>query len=669
VQHLTSEASAPGPESATIALWLARLCGSLFVVLSIIWTFQVPSRLGISVYKEQFLLVCLGLAGAVVYLTLRFDRRRSEAPPLIDWVLALLMLATAFYVAWNYEWFLLNAAYHPPLMLVLGALIILLVMEGLRRVSGWVLFSIVIVFMIYALVAHLVPAPLTGTRADIGQLTIYLAFDTNALIGVPLGVATTVVVIFIFMGQVLFNTGGGEFITDIAMATMGHRRGGAAKISVLASGLFGTISGSAISNATTVGMVTIPLMQRAGYKGVDAGAIEANASTGGQFMPPVMGAAAFLMAEFLEIPYAEVGIAALIPALLYYFAIFVQVDLVAARDRIKFLVDDLPKAGEVLRIGWHFIVPFVILVYALYATAAAAEVAALYATIAVIVLGALRAYKGRRMTWRNLAHSFWGAGMATTELVMIVAAAGLVIGILNNSGGGFALTLFLVKLGGGNLYVLLLMAAVICIVLGMGMPTTGVYVLLAALVAPSLIEAGVAKLPAHMFILYFGMMSMITPPIALAAFAAASISRADPMKTGYVAMRMGWVAYVIPFLFVLSPTLLMIGPAWKIAQNVATATIGVYVVSVAMVGFFTRPLGAVTRVLLAIGGLAAVFPDTAIGAGGSVDIAGLVLSAIILGREYLATRQLLAGSAGAASVAARPDHRSEPYARKAGAGD
>ena len=216
------------------------------------------------------------------------------------------MLALCFYISWNYEWFLLNAAYEPPLMLALGVVMIVLVMEGLRRVSGWVLFSIVIVFMIYALVAHLVPAPLTGTRTKLDELAIYLAFDTNALIGIPLGVATTVVVIFIFMGQVLFNTGGGEFVTDIAMATMGHRRGGAAKISVLASGLFGTISGSAISNATTVGVVTIPLMKRAGYSAVDAGAIEANASTGGQFMPPVMGAAAFLMAEFLEIPYVEV---------------------------------------------------------------------------------------------------------------------------------------------------------------------------------------------------------------------------------------------------------------------------------------------------------------------------------------------------------------------------
>ena len=625
-------------ETATPALWLARLCGALFVALSIGWAFQVASRLGVSVYKEQFLLLCLGLAGAVVFLTTRYNRRKTDTPPLFDWALALIMLAVTFYITWYYEWFLLNAAYKPPLMLVLGTIVILLVMEGLRRVSGWVLFSIVIVFMVYALIAHLVPAPLTGTRTDIDQLAIYLAFDTNALIGIPLGVATTVVVIFILMGQVLFNTGGGEFVTDIAMATMGHRRGGAAKISVLASGLFGTISGSAISNATTVGVVTIPLMQRSGYSAVDAGAIEANASTGGQFMPPVMGAAAFLMAEFLEIPYAEVVVAAVIPAVLYYFAIFVQVDLVAARDRIKFLIDDLPKARAVLRAGWHYIVPFVVLVYALFTLQAEAEVAALYATITMAALGALRQYKGRRMTLYNLAASFWDAGIATTELVMIVAAAGFVIGILNKSGGGFALTLFLVKLGGGNLYFLLLMAAIICIVLGMGMPTTGVYVLLAALVAPSLIEAGVAKLPAHMFILYFGMMSMITPPIALAAFAAASISRADPMKTGYVAMRMGWVAYVIPFLFVLSPTLLMVGAPWTIALNVATATVGVYIVSVAMIGYFTRPLGVVTRILLGIGGMAAVFPDTAIGATGIVDIAGIALSAVILGREYLVTR-------------------------------
>ena len=262
---MTIDATEVRPEPASAALYLARLCGALFVVLAIGWAFQVPSRLGISVYKEQFLLLCLGLAGAVVFLTVRYDRSRTGATPLYDWALALLTLAVTFYISWYYEWFLLNTAYTPPLMLVLGTIVIVLVMEGLRRVSGWVLFSIVIVFMIYALIAHLVPAPLTGTRTDIEQLAIYLAFDTNALIGIPLGVATTIVVIFIFMGQVLFNTGGGEFFTDIASATMGRQRGGAAKISVVASALFGSISGSAISNVTTTGVITIPLMKKSGY--------------------------------------------------------------------------------------------------------------------------------------------------------------------------------------------------------------------------------------------------------------------------------------------------------------------------------------------------------------------------------------------------------------------
>jgi len=636
-----------GTGGTPAALWLARICGALFVVLAILWTFQVPSRLGLAVYKEQFLLVCLGLAGAAVFLTVRFNGMKTGRAPVVDWVAGLLMLSVCMYIAADYGRFLVEAAYRTPEMLVLGAIVVLLVLEGLRRVAGKFLTIVVLVFIAYALLAHLVPAPLTGTRTELVPLTIYLAFDTNALLGAPLTVATSIVVLFIFLGQVLFNTGGGEFFTDIASATMGRRRGGSAKISVVASALFGSISGSAISNVTTTGVVTIPLMKKSGYSAVDAGAIEANASTGGQFMPPIMGAAAFLMAEFLEIPYADVVVAAVIPALLYYFAIFVQVDLVAARDRITFLSGELPRVRIVLREGWHFIVPFAILLYALYAAQASAEQSAMYAVGAIVVLGALHSYKGHRLSVRLLAESFWSAGLATADLVMIVAAAGFVIGILNLSGGGFALTLVLVKLGGGHLFVLLLIGALICIVLGMGMPTTGVYVLLAALVAPGLIEAGIAKLPAHMFILYFGMMSMITPPIALAAFAAASLSRADPMATGFAAMRMGWVAYVIPFLFVLSPSLLMSGEPWKIALNVCTAAIGVYVASVAVVGYFVRPLSAATRVLLGVCGLAAVFPDTAIGAGGIVDLVGILASFAILAREFLAIRRLRSARTGA----------------------
>ena len=293
----------------------------------------MPSRLGISVYKEQFLLLCLGLAGTVVFLTpLRPQQDGNAAADRLD--LGAAHAGVTVYIAWYYQWFLLNAAYQPPLMLVLGFVVILLVMEGLRRVTGWLLF-IVVCFIAYGLLAHLVPAPLTGTRTDARAARASISPSTPMRCSASRWrSATTIVVIFIFMGQVLFKTGGGEFFTDIAMATMGRRRGGAGQDLRARLGLFGTISGSAISNVSTVGVVTIPLMKRSGYSARRCRRHRGHASTGGQFMPPIMGAAAFLMAEFLEIAYADVAVAAIIPALLYYFAIFVQVDLVAARDRI-----------------------------------------------------------------------------------------------------------------------------------------------------------------------------------------------------------------------------------------------------------------------------------------------------------------------------------------------
>jgi TRAP transporter 4TM/12TM fusion protein len=625
-------------DSSPISKKLARFYGALFVVFAILWAFQVAGEVGIALFREQFLVGCLGLAGGAVFLTCRFSREKNFDVPWYDWLFSTLFVFVTFYIAIGYGRLLLDAPYETVEMLILGSILTLLVLEGMRRVAGGFLFVIVLFFVVYALLAHLVPRPLTGSQSDLGPLAIYLAFDTNALLGTPLAVSTSIVVLFIFLGQVLFKTGGGEFFTDIAMATMGKRRGGGAKISVVASALFGSISGSAISNVTTTGVVTIPLMRKSGYSAVDAGAIESNASTGGQFMPPIMGAAAFLMAEFLEIAYTEVMFAAIIPAVLYYYAVFVQVDLVAARENISFIQDDLPNWRVVLRDGWHFILPFVILLFALFQLREEAEISALYAAGAIVLLGFVRPYQGKRLNFRTLCAAFWDAGLATTELVLIVAAAGLVIGILNISGGGFALTLFLVDLGGGNLFVLLAIAAVVCIVLGMGMPTSGVYVLLAALVAPSLVEVGVHKIAAHMFILYFGMMSMITPPIALAAFAAASLSRADPMATGFAAMKMGWVAYVIPFLFVLSPTLLGLGDTIHVVQDMATAAIGVYFVSAAMVGYFARTMTTVTRVLLTVAGIAAFVPDSGIGVNGVLDIAGVVIGFALIAREHFGAK-------------------------------
>ena len=614
------------------------LLAGLMPFLSILWGLQVAPEMGIALFKEQYLAIILGLSLGSIFLTKPFARGKRGSLPWYDGALALLSIGTLFFIAYDYQRFQLDFPYQTVEMLVIGGLVFALVMEALRRATGWVLFTIVLLFMGYALVGHLVPAPLTGRSNTLAELMPYLAFDTNAALGTPMSVAAVIVILFIFFGRLLVNSGCGEFFIDLATAGMGRRRGGSAKVSVMASALFGSISGSAISNVATTGVITIPLMRRSGYTNTQAGAIETIASTGGQLMPPIMGAAAFLMAEFLEIPYAEVVLAALIPAVFYYFAVFVQVDLIAARGNIKVIEKDLPKVSAVLKAGWHFLIPFAVLLFALFYLNAEAEIAALYAAIAIIGGGLLKSYNGRKLRPGQVVSAFSEAGLAMLELIIIVAAAGIVIGILNITSGGFALTLFLVQMGGSNLALLLAISAGVCILLGMGMPTSGVYVLLAALVAPALIETGIDRLAAHMFILYFGMMSMITPPIALAAFAAATISGAKPMQTGFESMKLGWVAYIVPILFVLSPSLIMNGETGDIVFNTATAVAGVYVVSVAVVGYFARPLPAALRTVLVVAGLAAMMPQSVHALGTVISLAGIGVALLILGRERLIGR-------------------------------
>jgi len=385
--------------------------------------------------------------------------------------------------------------------------------------------------------------------------------------------------------------------------------------------------------------MTIPLMRRAGYSGVQAGAIEAIASTGGQLMPPIMGAAAFLMAQTLEIPYSDVVLASLLPALLYYISVFIQVDLIAARDNILQTNESRLATLQVLKKGWHFLIPFAILLYAMFAHNVSVELAALYGALSITVLGSMRSYQGHKLTAKDLVLTFPETGFTVMELVMIVAGAGLVIGLLNISSGGFALTLALVQLGADNMGILLLVSAGVCILLGMGMPTTGVYVLLAALVAPALIETGIPPLAAHMFILYFGMMSMITPPIALAAFAAATITEDKPMQTGIEAMRLGWLAYIVPLLFIFSPALIMDADTLDILMTFTLAIVGVHFISVAMVGYFSCRLGVLSRMVLFVMGGLALAPTSLLSLGYFPSLLAVGLGATFLFWRVLKTRR------------------------------
>jgi TRAP transporter 4TM/12TM fusion protein len=634
----------------SIAGRVARGLAAGLTLLAVAWSLDLPRYLGWAFYPQQFIAATLAVTLAVAFLTLPARRGATRTSvPWYDVGAALAGFLAAGYIAVRYPDLVNSIFLRPPEAYIPGAIVALLVLEALRRATGWALVVIVACAIAYAMFGNALPGYLAGRPQDWQKLAAYFAFDVNGILGIPMAVAATVVVAFIFFGNLLSVTGGSRFFTDAALLTMGRFRGGSMKIAVVASGLFGSISGSAVANVVATGVVTIPMSKRAGYPAHKAAAIEAVASTGGQLMPPVMGAAAFLMAEYLQVPYSDVVLAALVPGLLYYGALFIQADLEAARAGIV-AVDpqDIPSSRTVLG-GLHFLLSFVVLIYALFSLNWQPERAALLASLTVVISALVLGYQGVRPSLPQLMAAVTQTGFAVIDILLICAAAGMVIAVLTITGLSFNLTYGLVQLGAGSPVLLLFLAAIACIVLGMGLPTLGVYVLLAALIAPALVEVGIDRMAAHLYVLYFGMMSMITPPVAIAAFAAAGIAGANPMRTGFEAMRFGWTAYVVPVLFVASPTLLLIGPAQDIAIAIITAAMGVWLGSIAVAGHFMRPLGPLMRLLFAVAGLLALIPAGAFVGAVWTDIAGVVLGAVLIAREYRATRaraDLKAGSLG-----------------------
>lgn len=605
---------------------LSNALAALLTLMAIGWAMSFQRQIGLDLYPQQFFAAMLALTLALAFLTLPF-RRGIDRPkaPWYDVVLALISLIGVGYIAVRYPDLVLMIFSRPPELWIPSVLIVLLTLEALRRACGWALVIIIMAFLFYALFGDLFPGRLQGRAQNWQLLAGYMAVDSNGILGLPMSVATTIVVAFIFFGVLLGVTGGTTFFTDAAMIGMGRYRGGSMKISVLASGLFGSISGSAVANVVGTGVVTIPMIKNDGYPAHKAGAIEAVASTGGQLMPPVMGAAAFLMAEFLAVPYSAIVSAALIPALLYYVSLFIQADLEAAKLGIRPVSKDQIPSGRKVLTGLHFAFAFAVLIYLLFWQRYQPERAALWAALALTITSLMIGYGGVRPSIRAVFNAFSKTGHSVVEILLISAASGFVIGVLNITGLSFNLTYLLVQVGGSSLIALLALSAIVCIVLGMGLPTLGVYVLLAALVAPALIQLGVEPIAAHLYVLYFGMMSMITPPIALAAFAAASIARAPSMATGWAAMRFGWLAYVIPVLFVFSPALIMIGTPLAIGVAILTAGLGVWLISAALAGYFSGPLSASMRILFGATGVLALIPSDAFSGAGYTDALGVVL--------------------------------------------
>ncbi|WP_076449635.1 TRAP transporter permease [Roseivivax lentus] len=589
---------------------MASTLAVIMVCVSVAWAAGLHRALRLSVYTEQFLAAVLALALAYVFLTKPVRRLPKGPGRAVDLALAGTALAGGLWLAIYYPDLSLAAAINPMDALWVSVAVIVTLIFALFRVAGWPLTGIVLAFAAYGLWGSALPGQFQALPVSPQRLASQLALDTGGVLGTPLAIAATVVVIFVAFGRLLDHFGGAAFFTDLAAAIMGGFRGGAAKISIVASSLFGAISGSAVSNVATTGIVTIPLMRRSGFRAETAGGIEAVASTGGQLTPPVMGAAAFLMAEFLNIPYSEVVLAALIPAALYYFALFLQADLTAARDGISGMpADERPNTGRVLKSGWLFILPFVALIWALFALNYRPATAGLVACGALVLIGLLLPRAWTRLRPDRLVAAIAAGGPSFAQIVVITAAAGIVIGVLNETGLSFGMTSYLVTFAREDALSLLFLAAFVSIVLGMGMPTIAVYVLLAALVAPALTRLGIEPTAAHLFVLYFGMMSMITPPVAIAAFAAAALTGAGPMRTAFAALRFGWPAFVLPFSFAYNPALILKGSIAAAAVSMILAIAGVGMISIALAGWMTKPLGWVSRTLLGlVGGALILWP-------------------------------------------------------------
>lgn len=625
------------------------------VLLVIGWILDIPGRLQIGLFGEQILAAVLGLSLAITFLTFPLSMRetgeeavaakileKTTAPVgIIDVLLAAAALISCFYVAVRYPELIVELVTRPWYGILVAAVMVLLVFEASRRVTGLSLVLIVLALCLHAMFSYLLPESFAARPVALSRLIVYLGIDTNALLGITLHIAVVVVVPFIIMGQVLGRCGGSDFFADLAAALMGRFRGGAAKIAVVGSAFFGMISGSAVANVASVGTVTIPLMKRAGFPGHLAAGIEAVGSTGGQVAPPVMGAAAFLMAEYLQVPYSEVLLAAIIPAFLYYAALFIQVDLESVKLGILGAPKEtLPSVGSVLRKGWHFLLPFIVLIVGLVWLNWEPEYAALCATALLGVLAMIVPHNGRRLTPLEVLDAVVSAGGAVVDIIAITAIAGILIGAMSITGVAFSLTQQLLTISGGSTGLLLIITAIASFILGLPLPTTGVYIILATLAAPALVQAGIAPMQAHMFVLFNGILGMVTPPVALAAFAAATIAKSDQWQSGWTAMRVGWCAYFLPFMFVYTPALIMNDSLPAIVMHLSLALLGIFMGTIAVVGHCFARVPWPFRIAYGVIALALLVQPTMFDGAIWVIGVGSVLALAALVREvwYVRTR-------------------------------
>jgi TRAP transporter 4TM/12TM fusion protein len=544
---------------------------------------------------------------------------------IFDYLLIAGAFGLMFYSISFYEGIVIRSGVNPtPLDVVFGTLLVLMIIELARRTSGMTLPVIALIFMAYTLFGHHLPGLLGHPRYSF-QRTMSFLFGVQGILSEPIGVSATVVFMFIFFGTILNSTGGGEAMIDFAKSLVGDKRGGPAKVAIISSALFGSISGSAVANVVVTGTFTIPMMKRTGYDNHFAGAVEAVASTGGQITPPVLGAAAFLIAEVLGVPYSLIVTSTIIPALLYYITLFAVVDFEAGKKSLSGVSkDELPSMKEVVGKHGLLLLPIVVLLFFLLAVGLSPIKSALYAAISVMIFALMNKNTRTRVTPKKLLDIMAQAPKDMVSTASTCSAAGIIVGTMSLTGIGHRFAVLLIELSQGNILIALMLTMVVCIILGMGVPPVAAYAIAGSAIGPALIQLGVEPLPAHLFIFYFCAMAVITPPVALASYAAAALARADMWKVGITAFKMGITGFVIPYLFVYNQVLLMQGPPLPIIQAFVTATIGVICLAGFFQGWLNDHLGWLLRILLLFAAAGLMIPGT------RTDLTGLAALVIFI---------------------------------------
>lgn len=549
----------------------------------------------------------------------------------IDLFLVGLVLFVQLWTVWDITAFHLRYGEKELPDLIVGGILIALVFEATRRAVGWAMVIITGFFMFHALYANHFIGFFYGPPVRWGKFVDTLFMSSDGIFGIPLHVCATYIVLFIIFGAVLIRSGAGKFFIDLAISLTGHRVGGPAKAAAVASGFMGTVSGSAVANVVTTGSFTIPLMKRVGYRPKFAAAVEACASSGGQITPPIMGAAAFIMAENLRVPYVSIIVAAIIPALLYFTTVYFMVHFEAEKNGIGSIPkSELPRTGEVLKRGWHLLIALLVLVaFLLYGYT---PMRSAFFGLATLV-GLSFISPTTRMSPVDMLAALEAGVRATVPVAVACACAGLIIGSVFVSGLGLKFTNLVIEIADGDLLILLALTGVAAIILGMGITTTAVYITVAALIVPALEKFGVEPIAAHMYAFYFGVVSTITPPVALAAFAGAAIAKSPPMATAFESTRVGIAKYLAPLIFVYNPSLLFVGPLWMTAVSSVLALAGLWVLTMALEAWYRGKLDIVRRLVLLAAAILLLYPPNheLMGISGwMVSVIGTLLAALII---------------------------------------